>query len=459
MGKNFSEDKKAAYTTIPENRNGIKRSKASIIEELETLSFAEEIERDKNRSKVLIERGERAQVNLKSHDLSDEEKPDMKQEVKSAEVYKRALLLIGSSGMKVTNGEKIKNASENNLPTSTYLAHGSRCLIQIPMGSDNALINWLTSGNKDTDGRSKSQDHNKARSEGKYVYNRSAATHDVAVQGGKVKETKGLYIGARDYVANFFGAKTNHYGIDLACDAEFGGEDSRGEVVKKPDGEHGHLYIHYKAATATEPGSIMFGLEGASPSSGKHSKVGATSSITPTGCSKWKTLNKKKNLSGEHEYQETIVPQRYNGLHATLTKENMSAIVEQDIGSFGRNLATAIPQESLDSFKKQIDKEHLTPELQEPKKLPIVVAPTLWKKVTNKITFGLAYKKECTDYKQYKKDKKLREKTLEKYKESTTRSPSPNNPSRTEILITSTPSLSPDSTPNKGRLSEHRGRG
>jgi hypothetical protein len=327
MGKNFSKDKKAAYTTIPENRRGIKRSKASIIGELETLSFAEEIERDKNRSKVLIERGERAQVNLKSYDLSDEKKADMKQEVKSAEVYKRALLLIGSSGMKVTNGEKTNNASDNNLPTSTYLAHGSRCLIQIPMGSDNALINWLTSGNKDIDGRSKSQDHNKAMREGKYVYNRSAATHDVAIQGGKVKETKGLYIGARDYIANFFGAKTNHYGLDLACDAEFGGKDSRGEAVKKPDGEHGHLYIHYKAATATEPGSIMLGLEGASPSSGKHSKVGATSSITPTGCSKWKTLNKKKKLSGEHEYKETIVPQRYNGLHATLTKENMSAIV------------------------------------------------------------------------------------------------------------------------------------
>jgi hypothetical protein len=88
----------------------------------------------------------------------------------------------------------------------------------------------------------------------------------------------------------------------------------------------------------------------------------------------------------------------------------------------------------------------------------MVVAPTWWQKVTNKITFGLAYKKECTDYKQYKKDKKLREKTLEKYNALRTKSPLSSKPPQTEVLITRTSSLSPDPTPSKGRPSEHRER-
>jgi len=34
--------------------------------------------------------------------------------------------------------------------------------------------------------------------------------------------------------------------------------------VNKPDGDHGHLYIHYTPATKDTPGSIMIGMEGAS---------------------------------------------------------------------------------------------------------------------------------------------------------------------------------------------------
>ena len=239
------------------------------------------------------------------------------------------------------------------------------------------------------------------------MYNRSAATHDVSVEEGKVKEKKGFLIGARDYFANkFLRKKTSHYGVDLACDAEFGGNDSRGKPVKKPDGDHGHLYIHYKAATATEPGSIMLGLEAAAPRSSKHSKVGASDPVSPTGCSKWNDLSKKKKYSDEPEYNATTIPQKYNGLHANLTKENMLEIVNQDTKSFGTDLATAIPQKSFESFR-QMTAQHDTPELQAPKEqLTTVEKPSLWKRTAGKLTFGKAYKKERANYKQYVKDKK-----------------------------------------------------
>ena len=51
-------------------------------------------------------------------------------------------------------------------------------MIQIPPGSNDDLMNWLTSGETSRDGKSRSQNPNKAMSEKepKYVYNRAAAT-------------------------------------------------------------------------------------------------------------------------------------------------------------------------------------------------------------------------------------------------------------------------------------------
>jgi hypothetical protein len=262
-------------------------------------------------------------------------------------------------------------------PSLFYLSHGSRSLIQIPPGSNDDLINWLTSGNKEKDGKSRSQDPNKAMSEGKYVYNRAAATHDVSFKEDKTKigdikvqEEKGFTIGLKSFLGNkVLGQETKHWGVDLAVDSEFGGKDGNGKVVEKPDGDHGHLYIHYTPATKDKPGSIMFGMEGAAPYSSKHSKTGASDPISPTGASKFEDLHIKKKFSSEKEYESTVVPDKYNGIYAELDPKKIEAITKLDDKKFSIELAEVKPGKTPEDFQKQIEGKdfHKTPELKTPK--------------------------------------------------------------------------------------------
>lgn len=376
------------------------------VKELEGKSFAQEIEQDKNRSAVLIGRGEKAG--------EDKTNPHSMQEVESVGVYKRALILLGSSGLEV-NSEKQgnKKASENNLPVSSYLSHGSRTVIQIPPGSDDKLIKWLTSGDPTKDGRSLAQTPEQAMKEGKYVYNRSAATHDVSIdKDGKVKEEKGFTIGLKSFLNNkVLGQETKHFGVDLAVDSEYKGKDASGKEVKRPDGDHGHLYIHYVPATKDKPGSIMFGMEGAAPYSSKHSKTGASDPISPTGCSKFDDLDIKKQFAGEKEYEETIVPKKYNGLYANLDENKINAITQIDDKKFSIELAEAKPSQSPEEFVK-MEKFHETPQLvntKHPEKKDLK-KPTMWQNFVNKITFGKAYKDEINEYKKESKLQKVQNK-------------------------------------------------
>jgi len=401
-------------TSIKEDRF-TKKSVDTLVKELESKSFAEEIEQDKNKSAVLIGRGERAEGVLETIKGSGGKlgirKEQLKQEVESVAVYKRALMMMGSSGMTVTSEEgREVSASENNLPVSSYLSHGSRTMIQIPPGSNDALINWLTSGETNKDGRSRAQDPNQAMSEKepKYVYNRAAATHDVAVTGsGKVIEKKGFTIGLKDFLNNkILGKKTKHWGVDLAVDAEFGGLDGAGNRVMKPDGDHGHLYIHYTPATKDTPGSIMIGMEGAAPYSSKHSKTGASDPISPTGASKFDDLGMKKKAVGEPEYEGTEVPKKYNGIHASLKMEDISSITKLNAKDFSIELAEAIPGKSSGEFVGAINQErfHKKPVYKETRKTEITAPrPTAFKSFANKITFGYAYKKEINEYKAERK--------------------------------------------------------
>ena len=346
----------------------------------------------------------------------------LKQEVESVAVYKRALMMMGSSGMTVTSEEgREVSASENNLPVSSYLSHGSRTVIQIPPGSNDDLMNWLTSGETSRDGKSRSQNPNKAMSEKepKYVYNRAAATHDVAVTGsGKVIEKKGFTIGLKDFLNNkILGKKTRHWGVDLAVDAEFGGLDSTGNRVNKPDGDHGHLYIHYTPATKDTPGSIMIGMEGAAPYSNKHSKTGASDPISPTGASKFDDLSMNKKASGEPEYDGTAVPKKYNGINASLKMEDISSITKLNAKDFSIELAEAIPGKSSGEFVGAINQEkfHMKPVYKETRKMEITAPkPTAFKSFANKITFGYAYKKEINAYKAERKIQAVQRKVATK---------------------------------------------
>ena len=178
-------------------------------------------------------------------------------------VLKRALLLIGEGNPKITSTDDSKNkttklASENGLPNSFYITHGSRNLITIPRSTDknpDKLINWLVSGEKDKKATDYSVYSQKdALEKDKLLYVRSAATHGVKFdEEGKVtKETKGFWIGASDFLKNCcksfanlvgsFVGKTpypvtsHHFGIDYSL-------EYNSPIDSK---EHGHLYLYYQ---------------------------------------------------------------------------------------------------------------------------------------------------------------------------------------------------------------------
>jgi len=86
-----------------------------------------------------------------------EEGIDKSREKSKSDVLKRTLLLIGAGNPTITStgdskSKTTKTASENGLPNSFYITHGSRNLITIPKlkAKDNPdeLVNWLISGEK-----------------------------------------------------------------------------------------------------------------------------------------------------------------------------------------------------------------------------------------------------------------------------------------------------------------------
>jgi hypothetical protein len=378
---------------ITEDRSYDKKSPKAILGDLQKKSFAQEIENDKEKSAVLLNRAKQAEAILPPGD------PVIKQEQMSVDVYKRALALIGSGGLQINGnaGEK-QSAADNNLPVSSYLSHGARVMIEIPPGSGDTLANWLTSGDPDKSGMSRKQSQQGAIDEDKIVYNRSAATHDVSIKekvndkGEKefsLKEEKGFTIGLRDFVGNQFGMKTNHWGVDLAMNAEFGGKDSEGKIVGRPDGDHGHLYIHYNPPKDGKPGTMLIGIEGGAPTSHKHSKTGASDPLSPVDSSKFDDVKIKKDIAGEKEYENTIVPKKYGGMVVKLDQEKLNDIVKINAKDLDGGLAYVKPGTSPKDFKDKLENKdyHQTPEFKESKKQePTLEKPSMWKKIANVVT-------------------------------------------------------------------------
>ncbi len=294
--------------------------------------------------------------------------------IQAQAIYKRALYLTGSSNLEITNdtGQKA-HAKDNKLPTATYLSHGSRVVVEIPPGSGDQLINWFTSGDKNKSGLSKKQTKEAAiQTDKTYIYNRSAATHDINIHKNKagdyeLTEKKGFFIGAGDYVKDkLFRQKGKHYGIDLG--------------LKKPseniepgqnlhDGEHGHLYMHYTPPTQDKPGSLMYGIENASPQSSKHSKVGKAAAASASGGEKFPKLQKLIQKNEAANDKNPIIPKKYNGMYAKLDTSNLEKITSTDINKYHKNLADAIPAENSTHFNLSVANA-ASRDIMQPKKGP-----------------------------------------------------------------------------------------
>lgn len=420
-------DIKAGELPEPRIKNrGAPKSEREVLEELQKKSFAEEIENDKNKSAVYINRAQIAESQKGKND------PIATQERMSGDVYKRALLLVGAGDLQIDSSSgETKNAAENNLPVSSYLSHGARVLIEVPAGSGNSLINWLSTGDKLKDGLSYTQSQQGAIEEGKIVYNRSAATHDVSIKSisdsglpAVLREQQGFALGLRSFINNkLFGKNTKHFGVDLAMNAEFGGKDPAGKVIDRPDGDHGHLYIHYNPPQGDKPGSILIGIEGAAPSSSKHSKIGTSDSVSAIGSSKFAVLDKKKRCAYENEYSNTIIPKTIGGMVVKLDAGALKQIVEMDAQRYGPELAYAKPARSCDEFQRSLVAKdyHQTPEFAKTKALQgmTIYRPTILQKIINFVARGITlnrlkpYQKQINDYKESAQAEKVAQKIIE----------------------------------------------
>lgn len=398
-------DKPKKIYRVHENRE-VAKSEKQVLDELKELSFAEEIERDVERTAVMLSRPDTARH-------SGASKESVAHEEAAASVYKRAMMMIGSSGATVTadDGSTEREISRNGLPISSYLNHGSRTMIEIPAGSGHELFNWLTSGDKNKSAAVPVKSQKEALQKNGIVYNRRAATHSIEIENGRAVEKKGFMIGFKSFVKSFFSKNpTKHWGVDLAANAEYGGKDSTGHKVTFPDGDHGHLYIYYKPATATEPGGLLIGNEGGSPTSHKHSKVGNSDPLSPMDASKFRDLKDKHDIAAEKAYRDTVIPRKYNGIRARPSADVINAITNMDDRNFGADVAAYMPADNPAGFSKGTKfhpPKHVASK--PPGAEPRSPSMSFFKKIVtkipllNKISAIKSYKKELQEYSEKKK--------------------------------------------------------
>lgn len=102
-------------------------------------TFQEEIENDVLQTVQMMRREDAEAV-------SPEEKH-------AIDIFKRALMIIDKVGVSVSDGRKVVSASANHITVCSYLAHGSRVLLQIPPtgkeGGEYEFMNWFIHGDKE----------------------------------------------------------------------------------------------------------------------------------------------------------------------------------------------------------------------------------------------------------------------------------------------------------------------
>lgn len=358
------------------------RDKEALKDFVNQRTFEQEIKNDIEMSLQYINRYEKSDNNL---------------EKRGIEMFTRALGLVGGGRLEIVpeQGEEIHTASENSLPSCTYLTHGGRVMLEIPQGEENnKIFNWLVTGNANDAAEINCWDQRQAVDKNQYVFNRIAATHGVERnKGERIEEKKGLLLGIKSVLKSTktfkVGMKihtlsgkdvttdikktlndlfsdinkvkyTHHYGIDLVVGVDASGKDKLGKSVKGPDGEHGHMYIFFKPATKDKPGAILIGIEGANPSSPNHSKLGKSSAFSPFyGCSIDKLRVKANTTLGINKEgkksNKLIIPKKHGGRYIRLTEEKINAFSQLKIDPTkdAKKLVQGRPKESIEDFFNQ----------------------------------------------------------------------------------------------------------
>jgi len=191
-----------------------------------------------------------------------------------------------------------EDAEPNNLPVASFLSHGGRLIIQLPVrtaydDTGQAFFDWLT------------QDVSEA---GLLIY-RSAATHQLAHRAPSIRlfgerrlrleENRGMWVGAAEFLKGAYRNKlfggNNHFGVNVALGGAGNINPVSGNTIAA-DGAHGHLYIYFNAKDLGRCSGIMIGCENSAPGSTSqtfvfHGPNAKSEKYSPCGTNKWENLN------------------------------------------------------------------------------------------------------------------------------------------------------------------------
>lgn len=216
---------------------------------------------------------------------------------------KRIFLLLEHGGLNTRKHSNDDWTVDSKLPIAALLDSGNRFLVQLPPSDEPyAAFNWLTCGSNQ-DGKTLQQDNvsfdtnpEAVRKAGKIVYRRRFATHDVELlpenqwedlpDGSKkimCEKKLALPMGAKHMMKDK--EQTRHYGFDYG----FHGEAA--------NGENGHIYMHFKAPTATDWGYFLISNETSAP--GKKNRFGKAHNF--------KAQSSRVTISGQYKERNGVV--------------------------------------------------------------------------------------------------------------------------------------------------------
>lgn len=247
--------------------------------------------------------------------------------------------------------------AKDKLPLAALLDSGKRVTIELPPSEKpHEFFYWLATGEKmgenhlhDVIGFSFMSDRQKP------IYRRGFATHTVT----QVDKNKGLGRHYKERKVRWWRGSMHlfsspldqsHFGMNIG----YAGEDA--------DGEHGHIYFHYKAPTKTKSGAMLISCETSAPGKknhqGKrHGVFAGSSRTTISGIPKpeqGKIFFRDHSTKKQH-YVEG--PGNYDCLHAKLDSEKFGEIKTAYRDS--KNNLGNLLGEGGDGMKSSVEKSSL----------------------------------------------------------------------------------------------------
>lgn len=358
----------------------LKTQKKIILTNPKNSSFAENVAQAMDVSKNYLQSTYESYNNIKDgiegkklNELTKDEQAILENKL-AADAYERLLFMVGIGNLQIKGNEKDKewkSASENGLPASFYVSGGGRIIFD--------------TGKLSEEDKKYFEDNfpGKMQNQGGIAYQRLTSTHGLINKDNQIKEIKTR--GIMDLLTR----SKNHFGIDL---------NINNSDPKARDGEHGHMYIYKNDI------SMMIGVENSAPLQPGHSMRGHSEDISCFGNEKFRFLGPKQKIAGEKEYENCIIPDKYNSMKIEVTADMISALKVFKSHEFGSDIGSKIPSKDVKSFEKA--KVHEKPALQPSKTLPEPQKVTLpwYSFFLNLLPFlqTAQYKESCKKYEEYK---------------------------------------------------------